>query len=129
MDPNSANQVWSKWVWIVKPQRFVHSFAVVQQEIARFTRKGFGSGSQMRITDYWDPEEQARLYKIELETEGKPAHDPAFVEYMRASYEKFFRNGFGQQTTVRLQVKLLAGSRQDGSPRDQWIALPAVSIN
>lgn len=130
MDVNSANQVWSKWVWFVSPktaklhgQTARPKFDYVLTNLARFGRKCFGSSSSMRIR------ETNRGYIIEVLTEGHPVHDKAYVEYIRAAWQKFFENGFGGNTTSKLTAKLMAGSRQDGTPAEQMLILPTLTLN
>ena len=124
MNPNSANQRWSKWIWFVAPGTITaRPFKNVVENVARFARKGFGSASQMRIR------ETPKGYIVEVLSEGHPAHDPQFVKYMKDCFQKFFINGFGPDTQVRLTVKLMAGSRQDGTPADQMVVLPSLRVN
>lgn len=85
-------------------------------------KKGFGSSSQMRIRKI------GLQYVVEVRTEGKPVHEPGFVKYMSESFDKFFVNGFGLGTKTKIEAKLEAGSRQDGTPAEQLLILPSVSI-
>jgi hypothetical protein len=131
MNPNSANQLWSKWVWFVRPAKGVSAAGNViprtwnecLSNIARFGRKAFGSASQMNVR------QTGRGYIIEVLTEGHPVHDPQFVEHMRQSWDQFFKSGFGLSTTTKMTAKLMAGSRQDGSPSDQLVVLPSLTIH
>lgn len=123
MNPNSANQWWSRWTFKVWPG-IVKSrpFAEVQQNVARFARKGFGSGSEMNITrmgDHWI---------IDIRTIGHPVTDEAYVGYMRDAFERFFSVGFGVGTKTELKVRLEAGSKQDGTPAEQLIMLPTLKM-
>jgi hypothetical protein len=122
MNPNSTNQIWSKWTFTVHPQKLV-DFATVKQNCARFGRQAFGSVSQMRIT------QNLQDWVIEIRTEGVPVHEPAFVTYMYENWCKFFYNGFGVLSTVACSSKLEAGSRQDGTPADQLIIVPPIHFN
>jgi len=123
MNPNSQNQRWSKWVWFVVPGTIkARPFAVVRENCARFGRAIFGSASQMRIRH------TRRGYIIEVMTEGHPVHDPAYVKFMGENWSRFFTEGFGNGTTTKMSAKLMAGSRQDGTPADQLLILPQISI-
>lgn len=120
---NSANQWWSKWTFTVVPggvRRRV--FAEVRENCARFGRKAFGSASQMRVTQL------PGAWRVEVRTEGHPAHDAAYVAWMDAQWKRFFESGFGQDTQVSCAVKLEAGSRQDGTPAEQLLMLPRLSV-
>lgn len=117
MNPNSANQRWSKWTFTVHSGGTRRPTLLdVQANCARFGRKAFGSASQMRVQVWND----GRV-TIEVMTEGAPVHDPAFVDYMKRAWARFAVNGWGAGTTLQLETKLLAGSRQDGTPSDQLV--------
>lgn len=122
MNPNSTHQLWSKWMWLVRPGRkTVLPFEPVKAAIARFTKAHFGSAGQMRITERLD------CYYIELLIEGKPAHDPEYIVHTAFVFENFFSAHFGAGTRTTLSgPRLMSGSRQDGTPPDQLIILPSL---
>lgn len=122
MNPNSRNQTWSKWSWTVTPGRQIKlPFQAVKLMLANFARRHFGQAGQMRITEKLDH------YLIELLTEGRPAHDPEFVAYTTAVFENFYTAQFGVGTRTTLTgPRLMAGSRQDGSPPEQMVILPPL---
>lgn len=124
MNPNSAHQIWSKWTFHVTPGRKIRTTrAELEANCGRFGRKAFGSASQMRITT------KKGVLIVDVRTEGHPVHEPPYVEWMRQQWARFFLNGFGAGTTVTLDTKLEAGSRQDGTPADQLIILPSIAVN
>ena len=123
MDPNSQHQLWSKWTFDVVPEKPLPGLLELRTNLARFGRKAFGSASQMRITVL-----NAKHLRVEVRTEGSPAHDPGFQTYMQDNWDKFFKVGFGLQTTSECQVKVEAGDLQDGKPREQLIVLPKIQI-
>ena len=75
MNPNSGNQLWSRWT------------------------------SQIRV-------------------EGKPAHDPAFQQYIKDNVARFMRHGFGSTASMKMDVVIEAGDTQDGQPPAQLLVLP-----
>lgn len=122
INPNSANQWWSKWTIIVSPARSImRDDPTVRVNVARFLRKAFGSASQARVTKM-----KSGLWFIEVRTEGHPAHDPAYVAHMSSAFTKFFIMGFGVGTKVKTTARLEAGSAQDGTPASQLLVLPSV---
>ena len=126
MNPNSGNQLWSHWTFNVFPGRLLRrTFADVKANVARFGRKGFGSATECRIKEGLSY--GVHYYLVEFRTEGKPAHDPQYVKYMGESFEKFFAVAFGPGTETHLDVKVEAGSKQDGKPASQLIILPTIS--
>ena len=123
MNPNSAHQMWSLWTFRVKPGRTsVYSVGDLKHNLGKFSRKVFGSASQMKI------EVQNGLVFM-VRTEGHPVHDAQYVEYVRKLWNDFLTVGFGVGTEVTLEAKLEAGSRQDGSPSEQLIILPPVRVD
>jgi hypothetical protein len=123
MNPNSQNQMWSKWTMTVTPGVVRNRpFENVRENIARFMRKGFGSGSEMRLT------RNGQNYVVEVRTEGHPAHDPGYVSYMTTNIHTFFVAGFGLGTVCKTEVKVEAGSMQDGKPAEQLMMLPPLTL-
>ena len=124
MNPNSRNQLWSRWTWRVYPGRQTDvPFPLIRDVFARYARKRFGSAGQMRVTRYSD------YYVIDLRIEGKPAHDPDYARHERMAWEGFFLSLFGNRTHTELRgPKIEAGSRQDGRPPDQLIIIPPIPL-
>lgn len=129
MNPNSTHQMWSFWEYRVYPDGTKRPpFAVVKTNCARFGRLTFGSASEMRLTEAMDADR--RLYwEIAVRSEGHPVHDPLYVEWMHEQWRTFLRNGFGGGCEIRVHARLEAGDRQDGTPPDQLIILPAIEEN
>lgn len=127
MNVNSANQRWSFWQYRVYPDGTKRpDMATVRENCARFGRLTFGSASEMRVVCATDAD--ARLYwEISVRTEGHPSHDPGFTEWMHDKWRTFLLVGFGMKSAVQTHVRLEAGDRQDGTPADQLIILPALS--
>jgi len=124
MNPNSRNQIWSLWEFLVTPGKQVaRPFEVVRHNCARFGRREFGSASQMNV-EY----RASGQWVIKVRSERHPVHDPRFVEIMRERWEQFLTLGFGVGTTVKLHAKLEAGSRDDGTPADQLIIIPPIQL-
>jgi hypothetical protein len=122
MDPNSQNQLWSRWTATVVPStRTTPSFALVRENCARFYRKAFGSATELQLVGSDVP---GATWTIDCRTEGHPAHDPTYVAYMTENLRRFLCVGFGQQSKVTFDVKIEAGDKQDGTPADQIIIGP-----
>lgn len=121
MNPNSANQRWSRWTIVVSPAKSIpRNDATVHANTARFLRKAFGAASEARIT------KQNGQWIIEVRSEGHPVHDPTFVGFMSSSLLQFFVMGFGVGTKVATVARLEAGSAQDGTPPEQLVMLPSL---
>lgn len=129
MNPNSQNQLWSKWVFTVTPgdrRRADLPFAEMKKNCARFGRDMFKSSSEMKIDRSQD--DKGTFWTVSVITEGHPVHDPEYVTRMAATWAKFFRAGFGAGTHTHCDAKLLAGDAQNGAPRDQLIILPPLRL-
>jgi hypothetical protein len=68
-----------------------------------------------------------KVWTIQVRTEGHPAHDPDYVNWMTRQWRRFFNEGFGPGTTVSVKVKIEAGDTQDGRPPDQLVILPSLT--
>jgi hypothetical protein len=128
MNPNSAHQLWSLWQYRVYPDGTKRpTFQTVKTNCARFGRLMFGSASEMRIRQATD--DRGRLYwEVAVLTEGSPVHDPQYVAWMHATWDRFFREGFGVACEIQHHARLEAGDRQDGTPADQLILLPPLAV-
>ena len=123
MNPNSRNQLWSKWTVTITPSGVKRpGFSTIRENAARFARKGFGSAAQMRVTVFPD------RVVLEVRAEGHPAHDPRYVDYMTRAWTRWAVAGFGVGTLTTLTAKHEAGSRDDGRPAAQLIIAPPVVL-
>lgn len=122
MNPNSGNQRWSKWTFTITPGGAKRPpFAAVTANAARFGRTAFGSASQMKVDAL-----AGGTVRILVRTEGHAVHEPAYVAWMTAQWQRWAREGWGAGTTLTGEAKLEAGSRQDGTPPDQLIIAPSI---
>ena len=128
MDPNSTHQQWSEWEFTVRllwAPFFRVTLQDVEYNVATFMRKGFGSSSRMKM------EKKQRVVSGELrdtwvftvQTEAANVNDPGKRQYMLDSVTRFMENGLGK-VDVGMEVRLLAGSPEDGKPAEQWLIMP-----
>lgn len=123
-DPNSQNQLWSKWTIVVRPHLpLAPTFATVKGNVARFVRKGFGTGGMMRIRQF----PKAWVVEVLVDAQRHPDDKKTF-EYFGRSFDEFFKNGFGPNTQVTTKARLMAGQRLDGKAPDQMLILPRLVI-
>jgi hypothetical protein len=127
MNPNSSNQWWGKWTFTVSQTAKGHSRLVTRTELethfARFARSLFGTAGQARI----DRTNNRLVLQMLIEGGNVVPHDPFFVEHVRQRAAAFFTKGLGAGITVSVEAKLMAGSRQDGTPSEQLLIIPAIS--
>ncbi len=126
MDPNSANQLWSRWTFTVRSTKYI-PLREVQENVTRWLRQGFGSIGRARVTERRGPS-VSNTWTIECEVEGVAAHDPGFVESVRLQFLGFVEKGWGMLATGETEVRILAGDVEDGRPRDQLLVMPSIPI-
>ena len=128
MNPNSANQLWSKWTFTVRHKGLGVSKLVTRAEVesnfAKFARKIFGSAGVIDIKV-----KRGRLIvEILVESLSVTPHDPRYRDFVNTQASAFFVAGFGPETRVRTESKIMAGSKQDGTPAEQMLILPHTKI-
>lgn len=94
---------------------------VVEANVRRMLRATFGSGSTARIREF------PKAYVVELLTDAArhPQDRGAFLHTL-ATFDRFFKDGFGARTDVQVKARLMAGERLDGGPADQLLILPPL---
>ncbi len=123
MDPNSQNQLWSRWTFEVFECGRRVPAKDVEYNVARWLAKGFGSAVRVRVLS------KSFGWRIRVDVEGKPAHDPDYVERVRQQFaEHFVRKGWGPLAWSQVFVRILAGSEQEGRPAKQWVEIPTIPL-
>lgn len=123
LDPNTQHQLWSRWdALIVSPEP---TRRPPLNEVVENARCYVALAFKSRMGRVRGEQSGAR-YRLVVEIEGPPAHDPGYVGAWRRDFlRRFVRQGFGPSADlVRLEVSILAGDAQDGSPPSQVIVLP-----
>jgi len=123
---NSQNQRWSRWDYRAYPATRATDAATLTAAAARFGRVLFGSASVMRVRG--SLEDGQWCWAVSVLTEGGPVHDPRYANWVHRQWVEFFQHGFGPTCQVRAQARLVAGSRQDGTPAEQGIILPPLAV-
>ena len=128
MDPNSQHQEWSEWAFtVVLPTETPRPYGEVKKNVARFMRKLFGQAARMRLRQESELDVLTRrthtVWRFVIQAENANANDPDKRVYVEDVVRHFMRNGFGPHI-LTMDVKLLAGKREDGEPAEQWIFLP-----
>lgn len=126
MQPNSAHQLWSRWTFGVEADpRKLPSFHECVDNFRAWVKIGFqSSAGRARLIQ---PSPTAYVFQVEIE--GPPATDPEFREHVKRQFiAHFMFAGFGfSASLVQFDVKILAGSRDDGTPADQMVVMPPLS--
>lgn len=126
MNPNSGGQRWSQWTFSILAARRCPPASEVLDAARRFFRLGFKTDAGQVKVDV-----SGRLYTVSIQIEGPPCHDPDYrrqvVAQMRA---RFVAQGFGVGARLlNMDVRLLAGTAEDGSPAAQLLVLPPLHFN
>jgi hypothetical protein len=123
-DPNSENQIWSKWDFFISELGRGVSKKEVDYNISRWFLKGFGDVGIYSIKR--EVFGSCTGWHIKLIIEGAPAHDPNYTSSVRKQFNKFVELGWGNLALGNVKAKILAGNKQEGRPNDQVIILPTV---
>jgi hypothetical protein len=126
MDPNSANQLWSRWTFRVHGKRI--PLPEVKRNVARWLRRGFGKQDFGRAKVDEVAHDGFVSYRIVAEVEGVEARDPGYVDSVRRDFNMFIQKGWGITAYGTMEVKLLAGDPGDGRPSDQLMVLPSIPL-
>jgi len=124
MQVNSEHQLWSQWTFGIEADLDkVPSFEEVLTNARAYFTKLFGHAGRIRVE-----QPDFLTFRIFVQVEGKPANDPDFRTHVKRQFiENFIFKGFGFcAKLVEFDVKILAGDRQDGTPRDQLIVVPTI---
>jgi len=120
MNPNGQGQRWSEWdLRVYEVGRHVPR-ADVEYNAAKWLRAGFGSAGRVKV------ESRAWGWVVRCVIEGPPAHDPGYVASVRRQWRGFIEQGWGPMSYGLAEVRLLAGSREDGKPSAQLIEMPRI---
>lgn len=135
MNPNSQNQIWSRWTTTItvlfSPMHVSPAFEQeMQRACARFYLKLFGSATELKI-------ERKLLanglseFIVDCRTEGAPVPDVTYRRLQIKEIATFFGrhlHGYGD-VNVRVDVRVEAGDVGDGRPRSQLILVPSIPLN
>jgi hypothetical protein len=123
-NPNSGNQRWSKWRFTLRlPPLSRVTEPQMCDNARRFFAKLFRSqAGSVKVGHI------GRRWWIELRMEGVAVHDPGVrAEARRLFARDFVRKGLGGDL-LDMEAGLLAGTREDGTPRDHLIVMPTLAL-
>lgn len=129
MDPNSAHQLWSRWVIVIYAASA--SRWPSQMELSLNARKfaralWHTTTGRVSVLQTSNPT-KGICYRITCEVEGPTVHDAAYRAWAIKQWQaKFVDVGFGLGTRCEVDAALLAGDAQDGRPPTQVIVMPTV---
>jgi len=122
-NPNGQNQRWSKWLFTIYETGRSVPRKDVEYNVARWLRAGFGSVGTVRLR------RTATGWEIKAIVEGAPAHDPGYVAQVRREFHtRFIEKGWGPLAFGEVSATVLAGSKQDGKPAEQWVSIPTIRL-
>lgn len=124
-DPNSAHQLWSRWIFTIRASgNRLPTTADVRENLRTYVRARFRTTvGHVRLD-----RPLLLQYVIALEIEGPPAHDPEYRAYQQRVFAAtFVAQGFGPDARLEsMEVGILAGDHQDGRQPTQLIVLPSL---
>lgn len=128
VDPNSAHQRWSRWVFVVtlEGQSARVQLNPVRDAWQRYIPRLFKTtvGRGMATMHAGD----VNRCVLTAEIEGPAVHDSMYRDYVRREFVNVFMLGFGPGARFDgMDASLLAGSAEDGSPAKQLVVLPSLT--
>ena len=123
MNPNSQNQTWSHWEFVVEAHPLkMPSVTDCRENASKFFKQGFKTSvGRIRVFRH-----DVTRYTFQVQVEGVDVNDPGYKTYVKRKFiGDFMFKGFGYQSKlVGFDARILAGKR-DGKPADQLIAMPS----
>jgi hypothetical protein len=127
MNPNSAHQQWSEWVFTVET---VTSAAVTLADVTvplgRFFTALFGSAGRMKIDEAVNAARRRTLWTVTAQVEGESVFAPGWRAHVLQAFTLAAQRRFGDAVRVTMDVRLLAGQTADARPDTQWLILPTI---
>jgi hypothetical protein len=146
MDPNSGNQRWSRWTFLIEcdPGRVPTVTETIDNARRYMSRLFNTTTARVKVVYINDQRLGAKrglsivdgviglhghFFVISAEVEGPPAFDLEYRQWVRREFEGVFvKKGFGAAAELlKMETAHLAGSAQDGKPPSQLIVLPKIA--
>ena len=128
MNPNSAHQQWSEWVFTVEqPGAGASDFNATTLALGRFFTATMGSVGQMKVDEAVNVARHLKTWTVTVQAEGESVYQPGWRDYVRRAFEASAARHFGK-ARVTMDVRLLAGQTATGKPPDQWLIMPTIEL-
>ena len=128
MNPNSAHQQWSEWVFTVEAAGPQPAFDAVTLPLGRFFTSVFGCTGRMKVEQALNPVRRRTIWTITVQTEGESCYEPGWRARVLQGFTLAAQRRFGGGVRVQMDVALLAGQTLDARPNAQWLILPTLSL-
>lgn len=125
MNPNGQNQRWSRWTFTITKSGTGISGRTRKEivlNVNNFLKKLFGTAGAFQLIS----EHGKLVIEVLVEDLDITPQDPFYVNYIDGMAKAFFVAGFGADTEVITEAKLVAGSAQTGAPAEQLLILPTI---
>ena len=129
MDPNSAHQQWSEWTFVVEvaassPAQL--TLDEVATPLGRFFTATMGSAGRMKIHQAYNPARRRSVWTVTVQIEGEHVYEAGWRNHVLQAFTLAAQRRFGAGVRVQMDVRLLAGQTEDGTPNSQWLILPTI---
>ena len=128
MNPNSAHQNWSEWVFVVEAAGPQPRLEAVTLPMGRFFTSVFGSTGRVKIEQAVNAVRRRTTWTITAQVEGESLYQAGWRARVKASFIGAAKRRFGACALTSMDVRLLAGQTEDARPSTQWLILPAIEI-
>ena len=129
MNPNSAHQQWSEWVFVAEVAASSPASMALDEvalPLARFVAATMGRAGRMKIVQAWNAARARMVWTITVQIEGESVYQPGWRAHVLQAFTLAAQRRFGEAVRVKMDVRLLAGQTRDGSPPSQWLVLPTL---
>lgn len=128
MNPNSAHQQWSEWVFTVEAAGAQPALDAVTVPLGRFFTAIFGSTGRMKIEQALNVARVRTIWTVTVQVEGESCYAPGWRAHVLQSFTLAAQRRFGARVRVQMDVRLLAGQTADQRPNAQWLILPTLQV-
>lgn len=127
MNPNSAHQQWSEWMFAVEVPGVVGpALADITLPFGRFFAALMGRAGRIKIDQAINPARRHTVWTITVQIEGESVFAPGWRAHVLQAFTLAAQRRFGERVRVTMDVRLLAGQTEDGAPAAQWLMLPTI---
>lgn len=128
MDPNTQNQRWSKWTFVVSMTDLkFKAFPLkdIQASFGKWLKALFQTSAGHANIVPSKTHRGVITFMCEVEGTHIVPDDPGYHSWVENRATEYFVHNLGVSARVTVKGRQIAG-QVDGRPRDQWMAVPSI---